>query len=306
MKLIRDGQKVDAAGLVATIGFFDGVHRGHRFLIDQLKEVAGRYKLPSAVITFSQHPRKVLHADYQPELLNSLPEKIDLLASMNIDYCIVLDFTLQLANLSAQQFLSEVLSADYHVKALVVGYDHRFGHNREDGFEQYVSYGEACGMDVIKAASLEADEIPVSSSLIRRCLKQGKVEDAALLLSYPYSLKGHVVSGYQMGRKLGFPTANITVDEPQKLIPAIGVYAVYVFLNGQKYKGMLYIGSRPTLHNGTNVSIEVYILDFSGSIYQEAISVLFIRRIRDDIHFDTLNELQEQLKRDEKTVREML
>ena len=189
---------------------------------------------------------------------------------------------------------------------LLIGYDHRFGHNREDGFEQYVTYGETCDMRVIKASQYSEGEAAVSSSEIRKLLAECRVEEAAHLLTYPYGLRGSIVSGYKVGRKLGFPTANIQVDEPFKIIPGIGVYAVRVYLNGQRYKGMLYIGNRPTLDNGDNITLEVNILNFSGNIYNNEITVTFIQHVRGDIKFDTLDQLIDQLKKDRETVDRIL
>lgn len=306
MIVVRDTDTWDGDKLVATIGFFDGVHLGHRFLLHELKQVAKAAGLPSAVITFPKHPRAVLHKDYQPQLLNSFEEKLKQLASTGIDYCIVLDFTPELSRLTAKEFITGILACRLQVDTLLIGYDHRFGHNRKDGFEQYVAYGKACGIRVIKASQYSEGEAAISSSEIRRLLSVCQVEKAAHLLTYPYGLKGKIVSGYKMGRKLGFPTANIQVDEPFKMIPGIGVYAVRVYLNGQHYKGMLYIGNRPTLDNGDNITLEVNILNFSGDIYNNEITVAFIQHIRGDIKFNTLDQLIDQLKKDRETVDKLL
>lgn len=306
MIVVRDTEILKGKRLVATIGFFDGVHAGHRFLIHELKQVAEASGLPSAVITFPEHPRAVLQADYQPKLLNSFDEKLKQLESTGIDYCIVLDFTPELSLLTAQEFITNLLADRLQVDTLLIGYDHRFGHNREDGFEQYVTYGKACGIRVLKASRYSEGEAAVSSSEIRKLLARCQVERAAHLLTYPYQLRGKIVSGYQVGRKLGFPTANIQVDEPFKIIPGIGVYAVWVYLNGQRYKGMLYIGNRPTLDNGDNITLEVHILNFSADIYNNEITIAFIQHIRGDIKFDTLDQLIAQLKRDRETVDKIL
>lgn len=306
MVVVHNIQDILHKELAATIGFFDGVHLGHRFLIRELKQLAASRNLPSAVITFPVHPRKVLQADYQPQLLNSFEEKLAHLATTGIDYCIVLDFTPELSKFTARSFISTVLSEQLHVKALLIGYDHRFGHNREDGFEQYVAYGKACGMEVTEASRFTENQIAVSSSEIRRQLEHGQVEDAGKLLTYPYQLKGSIISGYKVGRTLGFPTANIQVGEPFKILPRIGVYAVWVSLQGKQYKGMLYIGNRPTVNNGEEITLEVNILDFSGDIYNNQISVSFIHYIRDDIKFDTLEELKAQLEKDREEVNKRL
>lgn len=305
MRIIRDTQAITEQGVMATIGFFDGVHLGHRFLIDEVKAAAAARGLPSAVITFAAHPRAVLQKDYQPRLLNSFEDKLRLLATTGVDYCIVLDFTEALSQLSAEAFL-RILATQWRVKGLVIGYDHRFGHDRRDGFEQYVEYGQRWGIEILKAAAFDAGHTAVSSSEIRRLVQEGKVERAAQLLTYAYHISGRIVSGYKVGRTLGFPTANIQPDDPMQLLPGIGVYAVWVEVAGQRYKGMLYIGSRPTLDNGTQLSIEVHILHFSGDIYNDPIRVSFAHFVRGDEKFDSLEALKAQLMRDREVVDQLL
>lgn len=305
MRVIHDTQAITEPGVMATIGFFDGVHLGHRFLIDEVKAAAAQRGLPSAVITFPTHPRSVLQQAYQPRLLNSFADKLRLLATTGVDYCIVLDFTEALSQLSAEAFL-RILATQWRVKGLVIGYDHRFGHDRRDGFEQYVEYGQRWGIEILKAAAFDAGHTAVSSSEIRRLVQEGKVERAAQLLTYAYHISGRIVSGYKVGRTLGFPTANIQPDDPMQLLPGIGVYAVWVEVAGQRYKGMLYIGSRPTLDNGTQLSIEVHILHFSGDIYNDPIRVSFARFVRGDEKFDSLEALKAQLMRDREVVDQLL
>lgn len=305
MRVIHDTQAITEPGVMATIGFFDGVHLGHRFLIDEVKAAAAQRGLPSAVITFPTHPRSVLQQAYQPRLLNSFADKLRLLATTGVDYCIVLDFTEALSQLSAEAFL-RILATQWRVKGLVIGYDHRFGHDRRDGFEQYVEYGQRWGIEILKAAAFDAGHTAVSSSEIRRLVQEGKVERAAQLLTYAYHISGRIVSGYKVGRTLGFPTANIQPDDPMQLLPGIGVYAVWVDVAGQRYKGMLYIGSRPTLDNGTQLSIEVHILHFSGDIYNDPIRVSFAHFVRGDEKFDSLEALKAQLMRDREVVDQLL
>ncbi|MCF2604633.1 riboflavin biosynthesis protein RibF [Parabacteroides distasonis] len=305
MRVIHDTQAITEPGVMATIGFFDGVHLGHRFLIDEVKAAAAQRGLPSAVITFPTHPRSVLQQAYQPRLLNSFADKLRLLATTGVDYCIVLDFTEALSQLSAEAFL-RILATQWRVKGLVIGYDHRFGHDRRDGFEQYVEYGQRWGIELLKAAAFDAGHTAVSSSEIRRLVQEGKVERAAQLLTYAYHISGRIVSGYKVGRTLGFPTANIQPDDPMQLLPGIGVYAVWVEVAGQRYKGMLYIGSRPTLDNGTQLSIEVHILHFSGDIYNDPIRVSFAHFVRGDEKFDSLEALKAQLMRDREVVDQLL
>lgn len=305
MRVIHDTQAITEPGVMATIGFFDGVHLGHRFLIDEVKAAAAQRGLPSAVITFPTHPRSVLQQAYQPRLLNSFADKLRLLATTGVDYCIVLDFTEALSQLSAEAFL-RILATQWRVKGLVIGYDHRFGHDRRDGFEQYVEYGQRWGIEILKAAAFDAGHTAVSSSEIRRLVQEGKVERAAQLLTYAYHISGRIVSGYKVGRTLGFPTANIQPDDPMQLLPGIGVYAVWVEVAGQRHKGMLYIGSRPTLDNGTQLSIEVHILHFSGDIYNDPIRVSFAHFVRGDEKFDSLEALKAQLMRDREVVDQLL
>ncbi|MDR1556251.1 MAG: riboflavin biosynthesis protein RibF [Tannerellaceae bacterium] len=302
MQLVRRIDEIkETGGLLATIGFFDGVHLGHRFLIREMKEAARERGLPTAVITFPRHPRLMLHADYQPKLLNSFEEKITHLAETGIDYCIVLDFTTGLSQLTAEAFITSVLSRQWRVKTLFVGYDHRFGRDRTDDFRQYASYGAGCGMEVLQAPCFVEDERKVSSSEIRKQLVLGKVEQAAALLTYPYQLKGHIVRGNRIGWTLGFPTANIRIDEAFKVLPCEGVYAVWVDLRGERYKGMLYIGRRPTFDSGPVVP-EVHILDFQGDIYTNEITVSFMYYVRADIRFHSPEELKEQLEQDKKQI----
>ena len=305
MIVIRQNEDTIEQGIVATIGFFDGVHVGHRFLIKELQDWGKELNMPSAVITFPEHPRQVLHSDYRPKLLDTFQEKMERLETTGIDYCIALDFTYELSLYSAADFIS-LLAEEYHVKGLLIGYDHRFGHDRSDGFEQYVEYGGQVGMEVRKASPYDEGNIRVSSSEIRRLLQEGKVEMANALLTYPYQLRGRIVSGYKVGRTIGFPTANIEVDSPYKLLPKVGVYAVWVELLGKRYKGMLYIGKRPTLQNGDNLTIEVNILGFSGNAYNDEITVSFVYAVREDKTFESVEALREQLERDRQTVDKLL
>lgn len=292
--------------VVATLGFFDGVHIGHRHLIDQVKAEAKRTGLPSAVITFPIHPRKVLNADYQPKLLCGLQEKLDRLADTGIDYCIVLPFTKELSELSAEKFISQVLSKKLNVHTLLIGYDHRFGHNREEGFEAYKRYGEHTGMNVVLATEYKLDGEDVSSSQVRRLLIAGDVVKANKLLTYNYTLTGKIVEGYQVGRTIGFPTANMKVWEKYKVVPLLGVYAVFVHYEEQVLEGMLYIGKRPTLHDDPEISVEVNIFDFDGDLYNHSLTVEFIDFIRGDEKFDNVKELIDSIQNDKLRVKERL
>lgn len=302
MRTIYDAaERVDGRKLAATVGFFDGVHAGHRSLIAQLREAAAERGLASAVFTFPVHPRRVLQADYRLQLLDTFEEKLARIGETGVDYCAVLDFTPALARLTAREFI-ERLAAEWGVDTLVVGYDHRFGHDRAEGFEEYVAHGRAVGMEVVRGVPyLLEDGTAVSSSRIRALLTECQVEEAARMLTVPYRLRGHVVGGQQIGRTMGFPTANLSVDEPLKVLPGDGVYAVRVRLHGMAYRGMLSIGNRPTIGD-RSTAVEVHLLGFSGDVYGETIEVEFIRHLRSNRRFDSLDALREQLERDRKTV----
>ena len=297
MNIIKDTYPQSLPPTVATIGFFDGVHLGHRYLINQVKIAASQCGWCSSIITFPVHPRQVIQSDYQPSLLSSPEEKIELLTSTGIDNCILLPFTRELSMLTAWEFM-QLLYDQYQVRMLVIGYDHRFGHNRAETFEDYCRYGRDLGIHIMQATAYTQEQDKVSSSAIRRALLSGDVMTAERYLGYNYFLEGTIVGGYQVGRKIGFPTANLRVYFPNKLIPSIGVYAVRVSVNGQDYKGMLNIGHRPTINNGTDLSIEVHILDFEGDIYNQQVRIEFIGFLRPEIKFDSIDELVLQIQKD--------
>jgi riboflavin kinase/FMN adenylyltransferase len=303
MRIIYQSEKDIFPPCVATVGFFDGLHVGHRFLIEELKAIATSQNKKSVVVTFSDHPRKVLHSDFQPQLITTLSEKLFQLETTGIDTCIVLDFTIEMAKLSAYEFLKTILFEQFNVQTLLVGHDHRFGHNRTDGINEYQQYGNQLGLEVIEAKyySTETDH-HISSSTIRSALKNGNIELANRLLTYEYSFMGKVINGFKVGHKIGFPTANIEPEDTEKLIPAIGVYAVRVRWNSRYYKGMMNIGNRPTMDNGENISIEVHIIDFDTNIYNETVEIDFIRKIRDEKKFNSVEELVEQLHKDKQSV----
>lgn len=303
---LSGNKEINEAPFVASVGFFDGVHIGHRHLIKQVKEEAKRLGLPSAIVTFPVHPRKVLQKNYQPALLCGYEEKLEQLATTQIDYVISLPFTPELSRLSARLFMQEVLKEKIGVQTLFVGYDHRFGHNREEGFSDYQSYGEELGIRVIQASEYQVEGENVSSTKIRSLLKKGEIQRANSLLSYHYTLSGKIVEGYQVGRTIGFPTANIRSWERFKVVPELGVYAVLVHIRDIIYKGMLYIGTRPTLHDGPEISVEVNIFDFSGDLYNQSLTVEFIDFIRADRKFDTMEELVIQIHKDKSLVLDRL
>ena len=292
--------------VVATVGFFDGVHQGHRFLIEQLQAEAQRQRLPSAVITFPVYPGKVLNPERQLQLLSSFDEKLQLLSATGVDYCYVLDFSIALSRLTAQEFINQTLFEGMRVAGLLVGYDHRFGKDRTESIDEYIGYGQQVGMQVTPANPLLINNEYVSSTRIRKLLSMGSVEEAHQLLSYPYRLTGRVVKGNQIGHSIGFPTANIDLSGSEKIIPAVGCYVVRVYVGAQKHKGMLYIGRRPTIEGVDELRVEVNLLHFSGNLYGQTLTVEFLRFIRNDQKFNSLEELKTQLNSDRAVVAETL
>ena len=304
MKTIRDiTQPMEPC--VATIGFFDGVHLGHRHLIERVISEARERGLQSTVITFDRHPREVLQSDFKPKLLTTLDEKLLMLSLSEADACVVLPFTLDLAQLTAREFM-EWLKEKLNVKVLVTGYDNRFGHDRVDGFDDYVRFGREIGMEVLQATPLAMGGINVSSSAVRRMIDEGEVELAAKCLGRPYTLRSTVVHGEHVGTGIGFPTANFSMEElADRIIPAPGVYAVKVRLDGavEWKRAMTNIGTRPTF-DGQKLSMESHIFRCSDDLYGKKIIVAFIHRLRAEQRFDSREELTAQLKKDAQMVEE--
>ena len=306
MKILKSLADAQLPPCVATIGFFDGVHLGHQDLIRQVEVVAAEHQLPSLIITFGQHPRRVLRTDYQPEMLNTPKEKLSLLAHCHPDYCCVLDFDTRMAGMTSYEFMDRVLKQQLNVRYLVVGYDHHFGCDMNHGFEQYAEYGKELGIGVIKASQFLLDGKPVSSSAIRFLLQVGDVTQAARLLGRSYSVEGKVVRGQSLGRKLGFPTANLDVHMLHKMLPLDGAYATRVTLGDRQYAGMANIGRRPTVEHEGERTLEVHILNFADDIYDQDLHLDFERRIRAEHRFASYVELTEQLRKDLQRVEQIV
>lgn len=303
---------------VATIGFFDGVHRGHQFVLKQVADEARSSGRKSVVVTFDRHPREVLRGDAPSEvpasecrLLTPLDIKLHLLKATGVDHCVVLPFDMNLASLSAREFMSDILRDQLHADVLVIGYDNRFGRNRADGFDDYVRYGRELGIRVVKSRECEVPEdfegLHVSSSTIRHLLKQGDIRQANWCLGRRYEIRGMVSHGYAEGRRLGFPTANLQAESIGQLIPATGVYAVEVGVGegGVRYAGMLNIGTRPT-YDGHELTLETHIFDFDDDIYGQRLTLDFVDRIRDERRFESPDELRLQLEVDKSRVKALL
>ena len=289
--------------LALTIGFFDGVHLGHRYLVSELSEIAKKRNFASAVLTFRTHPRQVLHSDYIPSLLTTADEKIALLKETGVDYVVMTEFTREFSMLTAQDFM-RLLHDNLNVCCLMIGYDHRFGHNRSEKFEDYVRFGKEIGIEVVQSSPLVIDGINVSSSVVRKTISEGDVAKAAKLLGREYSLAGTVVKGFQVGRTIGFPTANIAYDD-SRMLPKDGVYAARVAVDSHLYDAMLYVGSRPTVNTG-KISVEAYLFDFSDDIYGKKVNVCFMERIRESIKFNSVEDLKKQLEKDEIKAKQLM
>lgn len=291
---------------VVTIGTFDGVHAGHRKILSRLKEIAAATGGETVVLTFFPHPRMILHPeDESIRLINTIGEKAELLEQLGIDHLIITPFSRDFSNQSAEAYIGDVLVNQIGTKTIVIGYDHRFGKDREGGLADLQRLGPVLGFEVIEIPEQDIDAIAVSSTRIRTDLLAGRIEHANTLLSYPFFITGTVARGDQVGRQIGYPTANIMIEERYKLIPSDGIFAAAVDVAGSVYKGMAYIGSRPTI-NGLTRNIEVNIFDFGHEIYNQPIRMHFLNFIRGDMKFSSLEELKEQIAKDKLEVMRLL
>lgn len=285
--------------VVAATGFFDGVHRGHRAVLQMLKECAASAGAESAVVTFWPHPRNVLQQDASTfRLLNTLEEKKELIKRFGIDHFYVVPFNKEFSRLDASTFIKEYLIERFGVAALVIGYDHRLGNSSCGSTEELVRIVGEAGVEPIVVKEVLCNKHQVSSTQIRNAISQGDIERANEMLGYSYSLHGVVVLGNMIGRTIGFPTANMELYEPLKIIPANGVYYVRVSVGLREYDGICNVGNRPTIGKGNERTIETHILDFDEDIYGLDISVKFIERIRNEIKFDSIDALKNQISED--------
>jgi riboflavin kinase/FMN adenylyltransferase len=285
--------------VVAATGFFDGVHGGHRAVLDSLLKVAAERQMESAVITFWPHPRTVLQQDaHTLRLLNSLEEKKQRVLSLGIDNFHVVNFSREFSKLSTKEFMEEYLIKKFNVSTLVIGYDHRLGNSSLQTQEEMREIAASLGIETIRVEEVHLGEKMVSSTKIRAALLDGDVKGASELLGYKYLLHGVVVSGKQLGRTIGFPTANMELYEPLKMVPANGVYLVDVHVLGRDYKGICNIGNRPTVGENQSRTIETHILNFDEDIYGLEMSIEFVAKIRDERKFASMDQLKEQITKD--------
>ena len=283
-----------------TIGTFDGVHIGHREILHRLINSAKEHNLRSTVLTFFPHPRMVLQKDSDIKLLNTLEEKQQILQKMGLDFLIIHPFTLDFSRLSATEFVRDILVNELKAKRIVIGYDHRFGRNRNANINDLTAFGSTLDFEVEEIPAQIIDDVSVSSTKIRRALEEGDVKTANSYLGYNYMLTGKVKKGRGLGKQLDFPTANLHIEENYKLIPKNGVYVVKAHYNGKLVFGMMNIGVNPTV-DGKNRSKEIHFFNFDEDLYGKKIQVELIDRIRDEYKFDSVEALREQLLKDKKT-----
>lgn len=291
---------------VVTIGAFDGVHVGHQTIINRMLRIAKKFKGEAVLVTFDPHPRLVLQKSSKIKLLTSIQERIDLLEKVGIKHLIIIPFDKSFSNLTSLEFVRDILVKKIGTKRLVIGYDHHFGRNREGSFEHLKKYGSFYGFDVEEIPAQEVNDINVSSTKIRSALEGGDVTRAAKYMGHPYTIVGTVIKGEQIGRSIGFPTANIKVKNSNKLIPKEGVYAVRVLFLNQIYTGMLNIGYRPTLGQDNLLSIEVNIFNFDENIYGQELKLEVIQLVRNETKFTSVNNLKLQLEQDLKSCKKIL
>ena len=288
---------------IVTAGTFDGVHLGHRKIIDRLKQLAQQHNGQTTLITYEPHPRLVIGQNRDVKLLTNLEEKAAILEGLGIDQLVVLPFTQEFAQMTGAEYIKNILIDKIGTKVLVIGYDHRFGRNREGSFDHLSANAQQYGFVVEEIPREDVDDITVSSTKIRHALEQGRLQDANLFLGRPYSMLGKVVMGQQLGRKLGFPTANIQLDNQYKLKPLHGVYAVNAIVQGKMLSGVLNVGVRPTV-NGAQETIEVHLLDFSEDLYGQSIEIQFLKYLRREQRFDSIDELKDQIAVDTRAARQ--
>ncbi|MCT4581383.1 MAG: bifunctional riboflavin kinase/FAD synthetase [Flavobacteriales bacterium] len=292
---------------IVTVGTFDGVHIGHQKIITRLEEIAKQKGGESVLLTFFPHPRMVIFPENNNlKLINTLDEKIKLLESFGLDHLIILPFDKSFSRITPTEYIRDFLVSSIKVNTLVIGYDHRFGRNRQGSLELLNELAPVYGFEVEEISAQEIDEIKVSSTKIRNAILDGAIDIASDYLKHPFSIKGTVIKGNQIGRTLGYPTANISVAEQYKIIPKNGVYAIQGIIDGTVYDGMLNIGNRPTVTKDTNETIEAYFFELNKDIYDKEIEILFIKKLRDEKKHASIEDLKLQLEKDEAATKAIL
>ena len=303
MKIVREFENyTENTPKVLSLGMFDGVHFGHISIINLLKSVAQENNLETAILTFWPHPRKVFNPNDEIKLLNTLNEKLNLLENANLDVVFLKSFDENFRNLTGEEFVRQILVQKLNVKHIIIGHDHVFGKNKSGNFELLQKLSKELDFVVQQLDAVKEGEFNISSTKIRNYLANGNIIGANKMLGYHYSVSGKVIDGKKLGRTIGYPTANIEVDE-LKLLPKKGAYIVEVYVKNKFYKGMLSIGTNPTV-NGDKLTVEVYILDFNKDIYDEEITVKFRDFLHEEIKFESLEKLIERLDEDKRLTKE--
>ncbi len=282
---------------ILTLGTFDGVHLGHSEILKKLVSQAKKKNLESIVLTFFPHPRMVLQKDSDIKLLNTIEEKAELLEKVGIKNLIIHPFSQEFSRLTAEEFVKNILVDQLNIAKIIIGYDHRFGRNRTANIDDLIEFGKTYNFEVEQISAEEVNDITISSTKIRNALLDGDIELANNFLSYKYFLSGKVEKGSQIGRTINFPTANISVQEDYKLIPKEGVYIVSAIIDGENINGMMNIGNKPTV-KGEKLSLEVHFFNFDKNLYDKNLTISFLKRIRDEQKFDSIDELKNQLEKD--------
>jgi riboflavin kinase/FMN adenylyltransferase len=284
------------------LGTFDGVHIGHKKILERITQNTENGKYESLVLTFFPHPRMVLQEKSEIKLLNTIDEKIDLLEIAGIENLVIHPFDEKFSRLTAEEFVSTVLVKQFNIQKIIIGHDHRFGRNRTANIDDLIAFGKQYGFEVEQISAQEINDISVSSTKIRTALEEGDISLANEYLGYDYFLTGTIIKGKQLGRTIGFPTANLKIEENYKLIPRNGVYIVSSFINNERFFGMMNIGYNPTV-GGENQSIEINFFDFNQDLYHQKITVSILQRIRSEQKFESVSLLKTQLEKDETTAR---
>ncbi|MFD2822325.1 bifunctional riboflavin kinase/FAD synthetase [Lacinutrix iliipiscaria] len=298
MEVIQSLKNSFSENTVATIGTFDGVHIGHQKILERLVNTSKNSNLKSTVLTFFPHPRMVLQKDTNIKLINTIDERIKLLKAQGLDYLVIKPFTKSFSRLTAEEFVVNVLVEQLHVKKIIIGYDHHFGRNRTANIDDLKRFGQTYNFEVEEISAQDINEVSISSTKIRKALAEGDIETANLFLGYNFMLQGTVIKGKGLGKTIGFPTANINIEEDYKLIPKQGVYVIQSQYNNQTIYGMMNIGTNPTINKNSNQSIEVHLFNFKKDIYDEFIHVELLHRIRDEQKFDSIEDLKKQIQED--------
>ena len=283
---------------ILTLGTFDGVHIGHKKILEKITQNTENKKYESLVLTFFPHPRMILQGESAIKLLNTITEKIDLLEKTGIENLVIHPFDESFSRLTAEEFVREILVEQFHIQKIIIGHDHRFGRNRTANIDDLIDFGKKYGFEVEQISAQEINEISVSSTKIRNALEEGDIVLANKYLGYEYFLTGTIIKGKQLGRTIGFPTANLKIEENYKLIPRNGVYIVSSIINNKTVFGMMNIGFNPTV-NGENQTIEIHFFDFEADLYHQKITVSLLHRIRSEQKFDSVVLLKEQLEKDQ-------